>query len=282
MGKIFISAGHSSGDPGAATILGGTEAKEMMLTRDRIVEELEERHLYFLSVPDDLSLPQTIHWINNRAATGDVALEIHGNSADNESACGAEAYYVKGNDRRSEDAVKLLQALIKKVPELKNRGARPDNTSQHPRLAFCRDVSVPSVLLELCFMSSRSDMNLLTTRRQKFAEGIVDWLQVWSGQDRGSGPRVVDLPPTPIPTIDIKINDKVEKDKGILVNHNSFIPIDMLAELNISQFDERLKDCRQVTVGMFTYIKAIDLESCGVIVGFDNASKTVLIRSEAA
>lgn len=59
MGRIFISAGHYLSDPGAVAF-GTTEAKEMMLTRDLIVQELKAQGVEFFSVPDDLSLPGTI------------------------------------------------------------------------------------------------------------------------------------------------------------------------------------------------------------------------------
>ncbi len=45
MGRIFISAGHFSGDAGAPTAIGTTEAQEMIKTRDLIVTELQSQGL---------------------------------------------------------------------------------------------------------------------------------------------------------------------------------------------------------------------------------------------
>jgi hypothetical protein len=271
MGKIFISAGHFTGDSGASSILGTTEAQEMIMTRDLIVQELESRGLEFVSVPDTINLAPTISWINSRAVRGDVALEIHGNSVNNiPSANGTEAFFVNGNGQRKLDAEKLLAALITKVPGLRNRGAKPDNTSQHPRLAFCRDVSIPSVLMELCFLTNSNDMNLLTTQRQKFAEGIVDGLQAWSGQR--SNPE-----PPPFATIKIKINDAIESQTGILVNDNSFIPIDLVENLGI--LTEQLRNFRRVSQGNIVYIKAVELEVFNISVGFDNSTQTVTLNT---
>ncbi|MFS8120543.1 MAG: N-acetylmuramoyl-L-alanine amidase [Microcoleus sp.] len=87
MGSIFVSAGHggfegSLRDPGAIAF-GTTEAQEMILTRDLVVAELKQRGLATFSVPDTLSLLETIAWINNRCQRGDVAVEMHADSFSN-------------------------------------------------------------------------------------------------------------------------------------------------------------------------------------------------------
>ena len=71
MAQIFISAGHGGiengvRDPGAQ-IAGTTEAQEMIALRDLVVPELRSRGYDVFSVPDDLSLAQSIGWINARA-----------------------------------------------------------------------------------------------------------------------------------------------------------------------------------------------------------------------
>ena len=114
MARIFISAGHFADKPGASSIGGTTEAFEMIQTRDLIVQELEERGLTqnvdFFSVPDSIGLRATIRWINNRALSGDVALEIHGNAFSNRSVRGTECFYVDGNAIRKQNARLLKNA----------------------------------------------------------------------------------------------------------------------------------------------------------------------------
>ena len=111
MGRIFISAAHGGteagkNDPGA--IAGGTtEAKEMILLRDLVVIELRTRNLEVLAVPDDLSAAQTIAWINARANSKDVALEIQANAANSPSVRGASAFYIAKNDQRKQNAEML-------------------------------------------------------------------------------------------------------------------------------------------------------------------------------
>ncbi|HEY9655147.1 MAG TPA: N-acetylmuramoyl-L-alanine amidase, partial [Crinalium sp.] len=130
MGRIFISAAHGgqeSGvtDPGAV-IAGTTESREMILTRDLVVTELRSRSFEILSVPDDLSARQTLDWINGRSRAGDIALEIHTDAFSNPSVRGSAVFYIASNAQRKAQAETLLLALLRRVPQLPNRGARPD------------------------------------------------------------------------------------------------------------------------------------------------------------
>lgn len=270
MGRIFISAGHYLGDPGASTASGTTEAQEMMLTRDLVVRELESRGVEFLSVPDDINLVPTIGWINARSLPGDIALELHGNSA-NGSARGTEAFYIDGNNERQKNAEMLLDALIKQVPGLINRGAKPDNNSQFPRLAFCRDVAIPSVLIELCFLDNLQDIALLQNQRTLFAKGLADGLVQWSKQTSQNPP------PATFPIIDIKINDQLYEDKGIMVNNNSFIPIDLVDRLGIDI--AQAPNLRRISQGGIVYVKAIELQQFNVSISFDSQIITVILNT---
>jgi hypothetical protein len=274
MGRIFISAGHFTGDSGAPSVLGTKEADEMIQTRDLLLQELESRGLTkdqdFFSVPDTLDLSPSINWINARSRSGDIAIELHGNSA-SASARGAESYYTDGNNQRKADAEKLVNALVSAVAGLKNRGAKSDNQSQHPRLAFCRDVDIPSVLIELCFLSSRDDMDLLTNDRDKFAKGLADGLLQWSGLNTAI--------PKPIlfPTIDIEINGQRYEEQGILVNDNSFIPVDLVDRLEINL--AVLNGVRRVNQNGIVFIKAVELQPFNVSVNWNSATRTVILAT---
>lgn len=275
MGRIFISAGHFLSDPGAPTILGTSEAQEMMKTRDLVVTELQSQGLVkdqdFFSVPDTLDLRPTINWINSRAVPGDVALEIHGNAGGGR---GAEVFHAHLNNQRKQDADLLLRAYLAKVSSLGivNRGVKPDIPphTPHSRLAFCRDIRVPSVLLEVCFMDSRSDMTALTSNRSSFAQGIADGLIAFRRARGGASTSTT-------PTIDIQLNNQLFDDKGILINDNSYIPIELIDLLGIDLSQQ--PSVRKVSQGGVVYVKAIELQPFGVSVGWDSSTKTVLLNS---
>ena len=126
MGRIIISAGHGGYEDGridpGAIVASTTEAREMMLLRDAVVTELRSRNFEVLSVPDDLSLNQTIAWMNSRARSTDVALEIHADAFSNPSVRGASAFYIAYNAERRNHAELILLALLRRVPQTAQPG----------------------------------------------------------------------------------------------------------------------------------------------------------------
>lgn len=279
MGRIFISAGHFTGDSGAPTIKGTSEAQEMIKTRDLVVRELESRGLIadqdFFAVPDSLDLSPTIRWINSRALAGDVALEIHGNSGGGR---GAEIFHAHLNSVRQQDAQVLLTAYLRKVRSLGivDRGVKPDIPphTNHNGLGFCRQIRIPSLLLEVCFMDNMADMNALTTNRAIFAEGIADGLIAFEAavRARSSGT----LRPS-APVIDIELNGRQYDDKGIIVNNNSYIPIDLVDSLGVDLTQQ--PQVVRVNQGGIVYVKAIDLQPFGISVNWNASARTVILQS---
>jgi N-acetylmuramoyl-L-alanine amidase/Mannosyl-glycoprotein endo-beta-N-acetylglucosaminidase len=278
MGRIFISAAHGGKeggkiDPGA--IAGGTtEAREMILLRDVIVTELRSRNLEVLSVPDDLSAQNTIAWINSRARSLDVAIEIHANAAPSPSVRGASVFFITDNNERRNHADLMLVSLLKAVPQLSSRGSKPDSESGTGGLAFCRRTSIPALQMQVIFLSSPEDRSLLQTRRRDFAVGVAEGLIAWS--------RIIDpgTQPTPNPTypeITININGQNYTEKGILVNGNAYIPIDLVERLRVDL--AKIVNILRITYRKIVYIKAVELRDFQVSVGWDAATRTLKLRS---
>lgn len=303
MGKIFISAGHggfegSFRDPGA--IAGSTsEAVELIATRDLIVAELKSRGLAVFAPGDDLSLVGTIDWINARATRQDIALEIHMDAFSKTEARGASVFYISNNSDRKRQADILLNSLIRRVPEVPNRGSKPDTGAGVGRLAFCRDVSCPSMLMEIGFISNPSDLRLLQSRRRDYAIGIADGLQMWS---REISPTPVPTPtptpvptptptptPTPVPTptptpvpdvfqqVDINLNGQVYEEKGIIVSGNAYVPIDLADRLGIDVSQDQ--NIRRVRYQNIIYVQAIGLREYNVSVIWDNKTRTIMLKT---
>ncbi|NMG06085.1 N-acetylmuramoyl-L-alanine amidase [Brasilonema sp. UFV-L1] len=278
MGRIFISAAHGGKeirgtDPGS--IAGGTtEAKEMILLRDLIVSELRARNFEVLAVPDELSAQQTILWINSRARQKDVAIEIHADAASTVSVRGASVFYITNNDERRSHAELLLVGLLRRVPQLANRGVKPDSTSSLGRLVFCRQTAIPSLLMQVGFLSNPDDRTLLQTRRRDFAVGIADGLVSWSRTVDPSSPAAAD---STYPTITININGQLYPEKGILINGNAYIPIDLADRLQIDL--SKAPSVTRVTYRRIVYVKAIELQNFHVSISWDSANRTLNLRS---
>lgn len=279
MGRIFLSAGHGGFENGVrdpGTIAGGTtESKEMILIRDLIVGELRSRAVEVLSVPDDLSQVQTIDWINARSRTGDRALEIQATGASNPSVRGATTYYIATNEERKADAELLTRALLRRVPQLPNRGAKSDATTGLGRLIFCRWIVVPSLLMEIGYLTNPEDRTLIQNRRRDIAIGIADGLIAWV--------KSTTLPPTPTPLppsyppINININGQIYGERGILINGNAYIPIDLVDRLGVDLSQQ--PRVNRVNYKNVVYVKAIELRDYNISVTWDNPNRAVVLRS---
>ncbi len=282
MGRIFLSAGHGGFEHGVrdpGTIAGGTtEAQEMIRIRDLVVSELRSQGFQVVVVPDDLSQTQTIDWINGHAQWGDVALELQMGGSSNPSIRGVTAFYIAGNSQRKKDAESLLLSLLQQVPQLPNRGAKPDTETGLGSLIFTRWIAIPSIYLELGYLTNPTDRALLQTRRRDLAIGIANGLMIWLNHNTNTP--IPTVPPgTPVyGSIGININGRRYGENGILVNGNAFIPTDLVDKLglNLNQISPRV---RRIRYNNIVYIRAVDLRSFGISVTWDNPNRSVVLRS---
>jgi len=274
MGRVILSAGHGGYENGTydpGSIAGGlTEAQETIRLRDAMVSDLRSRRVSVLSVPDDLSQQQTLEWINTRARVGDVALELHANAAPNPEAKGASVYYITNNDERARDARQLLGALVAYLPVLSSRGAQPDTAGGVGRLAFCREIVVPSLLVEVGFLTNPNDRALIQNRREDIAAGLSAGLVDWLERVNGTSTSVY-------PEIGIIINGQTNGEPGILVEGNAYIPIDLADRLGVNLAQS--PQVRRILYNGVVHVRAIALREYNISVGWDNPSRSVVLRS---
>lgn len=278
MAQIFISAGHGGfedgvRDPGA-TLPGTTEAAEMIQIRDLVVAELRSRNLSVLSVPDDLSAAATLNWINARCRPEDVALEIHAGAFSDPSVRGSTVFYIAKNDVRRTHAELVILALIRRATQLRSRGVKPDTESPTGMLAFCRNLGCPSLFMEVGFLSNPQDLEIIQRQRRDVALGIADGLASWS---RAVGGGIPAVPGGTLPEIRINLNGGVYPETGIIVNNNSFVPIDIADFLGVNA--ATAPNLTRIRYANVVYIKAVDLQTYNVSVGWDAATRTVRLRS---
>ncbi|MEM9090757.1 MAG: N-acetylmuramoyl-L-alanine amidase [Cyanobacteria bacterium P01_F01_bin.53] len=285
MVQIFISAGHGGIENGVrdtgARVSGTTEAQEMIALRDAVVPELRSRGYDVLSVPDDLSMTQSIDWINARSQPGAVALEIHAAEFGNQATRGATVYYIFNNRDRRDQAELILLNLLKQVPELPSRGVRPDTAAGTGRLAFCRETVPPALLTEIAYLTNPSDFALLTQRRRSFALGLADGLAAWSRAITGTSPTAPTPPePTEFPPINIEVNGGPYAEKGIIISGNAYIPIDLADLLGVDLTQDG--EIRRVRYRGVVYIKAIDLKPFSISIGWDAPTRTLQLKTASA
>ena len=168
MKTLFISAGHSTKDPGArgnglseADVV--TELRNIVsfyLTRNNIAHTVDED-----SLVKNLPLATAI----KLARKHDIAVEFHCNASSNPKATGVETLGGKGT-------LDLGSALCKAVAEalgIRNRGAKPEASGQHSRLGF---VQAEGLIVELFFISNPDDVAAYQAKKWLAGRAIANVL----------------------------------------------------------------------------------------------------------
>lgn len=168
MKRIFISAGHSDADPGAVAN-GRTEAAIVLEFRDLVAEKLEKAGVAFSRDSNANGRNMPLRDAVKMIGAGDLAVEFHLNAAASSSASGVETLSA------AKDYVFCgeLCAAISKFLGIKNRGAKPENSGQHSRLAF---VQAGGIIVELFFLTNRNDLAAYDAAKNDLADVVAGLL----------------------------------------------------------------------------------------------------------
>lgn len=183
-GRIFISGSRDRN----ISVETYREIEILNALRDRIVSLLsasQSTHGFEIHpVPDDKSgsLTTTIEWINQQGYSAcDVALDILTDSLpEHPDIRGASVYYIASKTERKMHAELLLQKLLSRVRELPSLGAKPDRAAETGRLAFCRNILMPSLVMYIGYLTNEQDRKLMSDRTEAMARGIAEGLIAWS------------------------------------------------------------------------------------------------------
>lgn len=112
----------------------------------------------FILLPYRYNLIHKIDWINANASKYSTVIEFHGNSFNDPRVSGAETFYAKENTRRSRRTAEDISEIISGTLGIPNRGAKPDNLSQHERLGLMVNTkTLDDIVAELGFMTNERD-----------------------------------------------------------------------------------------------------------------------------
>lgn len=276
MGRIFVCATYG-GYEGTSVELDAigkspNEAQEMVLLRDQIVPELRSRGLEVIAVPDTDNLRQSIDWINQRARLGDIALGIHADAYAQSQTKGVSAFYIAKNSERKNHAQMILLAFCSRMTNLPNRGAKPDTATGTGSLAFCRRLIIPSLLMEIGYKLDTEDRATIQSYRRDMALAIADGLVPWSRDVQVQASSANQVSP-----VTLKVNDEPYPEKGLSINGNVYIPIDLADRLGVNM--SLNPNIRRIRYRGVVYIKAIELRDLNISIAAE-IGKVYNIRSQ--
>lgn len=167
MKTILVSAGHNGNDPGAIGN-GYKEATLAVKMRDRVAKALRGLGFTVLEDGED-GVNDPLNKAIQLCRKADIAVEIHFN-AGQPTANGVEALAKLPLKKLSQDMCRA----INKATGIKLRGDfgyKSDGSGQHHRLGFCE---AGGVILEVCFISSATDMAAYVSNKEKVAEAVAN------------------------------------------------------------------------------------------------------------
>jgi N-acetylmuramoyl-L-alanine amidase len=173
---IVIDPGHGGPDPGSSGKKGTQEKQitlEVALKLGTILEKQGYKIIYTRKT-DKIQWSGQKQELLERAtisnnANADLFISIHTNASKLSNISGIETYYNKVSSK-GKKAAQLVQAEVVKQVKLRNRGIKTEDYS------VLRNVTAPSVLIELAYISTPSDEDILKNSQYqaKFAQGIAN------------------------------------------------------------------------------------------------------------
>lgn len=177
-GVVFIEGGHLylGKDQGAV----GNGYKEAELTYE--LRELIKNHLINITegvpiVTDDdaEALGGVVKAMNNVLNEKSISLSIHFNAATS-AATGTEVIYPTRHSMQEFKWAVELSKLVSSKLGLKDRGARDETMTARGKL-YIRSLHGHNLLLEVCFITNKGDMDKYQKRKNLIAKSVAEFLK---------------------------------------------------------------------------------------------------------
>ncbi|MEE2878239.1 MAG: N-acetylmuramoyl-L-alanine amidase [Pseudomonadota bacterium] len=205
---VVIDPGHGGKDPGALAASGTKEKSIVLLTSQAIKEVLERsgRYRVHLTRTDDTYVDHEDRVSMARNWGADLFISVHADAAGNSTVSGATVYTLSSRGERridgtakdngwhlpiengtSQEVSGILEDLIRRetksnstifaellTPELEKAGPIVRNSHRRANFFVLLAPDVPAVLLEIGFLTNRSDVARLSSAngRKKTAEAV--------------------------------------------------------------------------------------------------------------
>jgi N-acetylmuramoyl-L-alanine amidase len=184
MKTIALSAGHSNTDPGA--VYNGLIERDLNIKIvDIATKILRANGIGVITIPNELSLTQTIKYINDRASQINVCLEVHINSSSKpNNGVGLEGWYYRNSNTSKQFIYDIVDATQKSTG-MGSRGVKDEyNANIWHKLGFVHDTKPLAGLIECGFINSDTDRKVLSNEEGLYnigkgiALGILDYFGI--------------------------------------------------------------------------------------------------------
>lgn len=178
--SVFVSAGHSGTDPGAAAP-GYSEATETVRVRNAVAAKLAALGV---SAGSDGSgnTNQSLTSAAAAARKADIAVEFHFNSSSNKTASGVEVL-AQPKDRALAQSLASAVSSALGLPLRGDGGYKTESSGAHTTLAF---VQAGGLIVEVCFISNPNDMRAYNANFDAMTGAVANVLAGTQGISAGA------------------------------------------------------------------------------------------------
>ena len=176
MKKVFLDAGHGGKDPGS--VGNGLKEKDISLSVTLKVGEILKAHgvgvIYSRTTDEFIDLRKRSDKANTENV--DIFVSIHINAFTSATASGIETYSYSNSKNGDRLSKCIYNSIIKNKVYTLERGTKTANFS------VLKNTKMPSTLLELGFITNKTDAEILRNRQDELSEavakGILDYLEI--------------------------------------------------------------------------------------------------------
>jgi len=178
--EVVIDVAHGGKDPGAKSKDGNVNEKDIALQVSNLIyQELNKENITSIltrSEDEFISLWDRIDFVNKTKPK--LLLSIHVNGAKDSTKTGYELFY-KQNDEQAISFIKEIQS------ELNNLNILKDNGSKTGPFSLLKDSKVPSLLIELCYISNANDLSIITDKsnQEKIAKSLAKAIKKYKNKE---------------------------------------------------------------------------------------------------
>ena len=169
MRRVFLIAGHNGPGTGANGFID--EGKETIIHRDLIAKNLYEMGI--VAVKDDnlTHLTKVVQWLRNQITKKDICIDIHFNASTNKLANGSEVFIPTINTSDEVELADMFRVSLSKF--FKDRGVSLESKSYHGKIAMLSGFDCCNILLEVCFVSNKTDADAYNSHKKELAYEIA-------------------------------------------------------------------------------------------------------------
>lgn len=167
MPKVFLDYGHGGNDPGA--VCDGYLEKDFNLKIGKRIKYHLERHNFSVIESREGDTNPTLKERSNKANANkvDISVSIHVNAYTDSNAQGFEIFHYLGSKKGEQLARCVLNSIISAKLYTKNRGLKTNN------LHMTREVIAPAILIEMGFITNKTDRDILINKSEEMAIAIT-------------------------------------------------------------------------------------------------------------